>query len=354
MRPRTLIQSRSLCRLSMLLGWSLAQVACADDGSGGSTNSDAGGMASSANTGRFGFGPNGQNRPGRNDQPKADPSPIALPAATPVEDVHRTTCGEQDCRDVLIGDIVVPPCCPVGAQGECGLDLNAVSSFMPLEGQCAGLYQPGAADSTCPMVYFDDPVNPRQLPGCCLPEGLCGVVADFSDVLADFGCVDPRGFFVGHGPSAPTSQSIAPEAELSTPEATDASAARPRLYLMDGGGITEAGTGDSGVLVVRDSGVSDAPPLATTPMTPQALPDGLETLQSCVPRAPEPEPRPQTDAGRPRDGGSGSSKADAGVPVGPAHAPSGDAAANNGDAGTAPISASDASTKRDAATADGG
>jgi hypothetical protein len=101
-----------------------------------------------------------------------------------------TQCGEVSCRDVLVGDIVVPPCCPQGTDDQCGLDLDAVSEFMPVRGDCVRIDQPGNLDSSCPEVLFDDPTERRDLPGCCTPEGSCGVMADLS-LLADFGCVDP-------------------------------------------------------------------------------------------------------------------------------------------------------------------
>src|SRR5687767_9779435 len=55
-----------------------------------------------------------------------EPAPVNLPPAQPVDDATRTQCGEVSCRDVLVGDIVVPPCCPGGATDRCGLNLTVV------------------------------------------------------------------------------------------------------------------------------------------------------------------------------------------------------------------------------------
>lgn len=138
--------------------------------------------------------PNPNDGPRRNPEPEGDPKP--LPAAVPAELPETRACGDLSCRDVLVGDILVPPCCPDTAEPSCGLELEPVTGFMPLQAGCAALEQPGNRDTSCPDVFFNDPTELRELPGCCTPEGTCGVVANLS-LLSDFGCVDPRSFLLG-------------------------------------------------------------------------------------------------------------------------------------------------------------
>ncbi len=163
-----------------------------DDGSDetaevGSAGPDRPNGSSSDNPEPFNTGRGSRNRNNNT------PSPASLPAAQPIDDPNTTVCGAVTCRDVLVGDIVVEPCCP-DEKNTCGLDLDRVSEFMSVTPACVALEQPGNDDSDCPDVYFDDAVDPRQLSGCCMESGKCGVAADFTTLLANFGCVDPRAF----------------------------------------------------------------------------------------------------------------------------------------------------------------
>lgn len=99
-------------------------------------------------------------------------------------------CGETLCRDMLVGDIVLSPCCSGG--DACGLDLTPID-YLPIQNGCAELRQPGSQDTDCPSYSLDDPVAPMDLPGCCMPSGQCGVVANLV-LVGNFGCVDPRDF----------------------------------------------------------------------------------------------------------------------------------------------------------------
>lgn len=189
------------------------------------------------------------NNPPNNNNPPVQP----LPPAVPVEGPETQTCGNTTCRDRLVGDIVVEPCC-VNGDG-CGLDLDAVSGFMPVTNGCVELDQPGSNDTSCPSVYFDDIVNPRELVGCCRPDGVCGVVADLSDTLANFGCVDPNEFLSGRGEQSPPRDDDEFDDD-----------GQPGLHLTDGGGFY----------------VTDGGPSTPNPGSGQ-----------CVPQLPVPEP---TDA----------------------------------------------------------
>jgi hypothetical protein len=222
------------------------------------------------------------------DETAVDPLP---PAELP-EPPTTTTCGQSECRDVLVGDIVVAPCCPAGAEDRCGLDLSAVSEFMPLQGECVELEQPGEEDESCPSVLFADVVEMRELPGCCMPEGLCGVVANFS-LLADFGCVDPRTLLLGGDEPGAENE---PEAMMTDVE-FDAQA--PTLDAATGnstasGDSDSAMDGDAGSVVLGDGGAL------------LVLAQQQGGLRSCTPAAvPEPEPQPETDAsGGAVDGGN--------------------------------------------------
>jgi hypothetical protein len=136
------------------------------------------------------------------------------------------------------------------------LNLSAVTGFMPVSGGCVALEQPGSTDATCPSVHFDDVADPRELTGCCRPDGVCGVVADLSNTLANFGCVDPNEFLTGRGEQSPPFDNRDDE---------------PSIHLTDGGGF-----------YVTDGG--------------RLTPDGGATSNAgagqCVPRLPEPEPDP--------------------------------------------------------------
>jgi hypothetical protein len=255
---------------SLLLPLALLLVSCAED--------DPAPISSTPDSGET---PNqGSNNPGdsfdrddnRDDDDNDDvnsPAPVNLPPAQPVDDATRTQCGDASCRDVLVGDIIVPPCCPEGATDRCGLNLAVVEPFMALQGSCVELEQPGTQDGTCPMVLFDDPVSPKELAGCCMPEGLCGVMADLSDLLADFGCVDPRGFLAGRAPASPPD----PNQSVNPPDTST-------IHLLDGGGyFIDAGNGAGG----PDAGATNA--------------NDMDALRSCTPPPPAPDAEPR-DAGR--------------------------------------------------------
>lgn len=207
-------------KVALLLGL-LCVPACGDDT--GETPADTTPSASVSDETTA----DGPNRPNNPNNPNNNPTPTPpanLPPAVPVEGPETVQCGNATCRDRLVGDIEVEPCC---VNDECGLDLGAVSEFMPVQSGCAALEQPGSVDATCPSFHYDDLVAPRELPGCCRPDGVCGVVADLSDTVADFGCVDPVEFLSGRGQQSP-----------SEPDP------RPGIHLTDGGGffVSDGGT----------------------------------------------------------------------------------------------------------------
>lgn len=269
----------------------------------------------------FGNNPRG---PGRNEQDD-DSAPDSLPPPVPVEPPSTTTCGDATCRDALVGDIVVSPCCAGGDVGACGLDLSDVDAFMPVTDQCVALDQPGNEDESCPTVYFDDPVAPQELPGCCMPEGLCGVIADLP-LLADFGCVDPRELLSTNGGGNDQGgdneqggeNSDAPDGggPLENPEEPEpnVSAPQPDASTLDGG---PPGASDAGL------SPSDAGDASTLRIAFQ----DVMSLPSCVPAMEEePEPMPTSD-----DAGLEPSEADSGAP------PVDDTDAGGDESTTAPV-----------------
>jgi hypothetical protein len=323
-------QARSLLFPLVLSSIGLVVACAADDDSDGAAKPDSGtaNVPSSTNNG-FDRDDNRDDRDDddRDDDDTAETSnpPIALPPAVPVPDPERTQCGDMACRDTLVGDIVVQPCCPSEATDRCGLDLNAVTGFMSLQGGCTELEKPGQLDPVCPSVFLDDAVNPRELAGCCNAQAQCGVMADLSDLLANFGCVDPDTFIAGRAPASPPA-----------PTQSSAEPQNDGVHLLDGGGY-----------FVSDAGLD-----AST------APSDLPVLQQeCTPPPPPPDPvdagsPDAADAATPLDAGDPSSTPDSGGPTPPLMPPSSDAGldassvqleTDSGGAQSEPEPASDAS-----------
>jgi hypothetical protein len=91
-------------------------------------------------------------------------------------------CGGVECP---------PPSVPIGQVDSCcvGDKCGITSSF--LGSQCIELNQPGQPDPSCPPQS----IQGFTLPGCCKPNGMCGVM----DSFIGLGCVDP-GPFTGQPP----------------------------------------------------------------------------------------------------------------------------------------------------------
>lgn len=303
--------------------------ACSEDDDGAADTNPDSGMADTPTSTNGGFGrDDNRNDDNGDDNEETSNPPVSLPPAVPVPDPVRMQCGDAACRDTLVGDIVVHPCCPSDADDRCGLDLDAVSGFMSLQGGCTELERPGKLDPVCPSVFLDDAVNPRELAGCCNAQGQCGVMADLSDLLANFGCVNPDTFIAGRAPASP------PEPMQSPAEPQDG------VHLLDGGGyfVTDAGL---------DAGTTAA-----------ELPD-LE--QECVPPPPPPDPvdagpSQPSDASTPSDAGP-TDDSDSSAPNPPNARDAGPDASSPAaarDAGGSAEDASAPSTPSQDAAADGG
>ena len=180
-------------------------VACGDDDDNGSTmtpsgGSDAGGEPNGTPTpegGSGGAGTSGSMLP---------PGLSSMPSST--------MCGGEACDSAKVGGAVnVDPCCD--SAGACGLN----TGFLSLVGAkfpevCQAHNQPGEPSTTCGaasglVVPFPTPTGATLMvtldpfPGCCRPDGTCGVVIDQVTAsgakLADFGlgCVDAAPFSGG-------------------------------------------------------------------------------------------------------------------------------------------------------------
>jgi hypothetical protein len=58
----------------------------------------------------------------------------------------------------------------------CGVDKSIVSNGS--SGTCFPLAQPGVVDEKCPLGD-PNPYTLEPLPGCCTPDGICGVMRDY-------------------------------------------------------------------------------------------------------------------------------------------------------------------------------
>ena len=190
---------------ALLTGGILAATSCSKDDSESESTSDGNTTSDmtdsttmTTNNAGFGFGQNTN----QNDQTNTETTTATegTPVfddnreVTPIESPTTTTCGGNVCSDRLIfGDTALQPCCTGSNDDDCGLETGPLE-FMAVQSQCADLAAPGSEDDACPSLDYDDTVTTTNLPGCCMPNGVCGVVADLL-LVADFGCVDPREFF---------------------------------------------------------------------------------------------------------------------------------------------------------------
>ncbi|MCB9585165.1 MAG: hypothetical protein H6718_07190 [Polyangiaceae bacterium] len=96
-------------------------------------------------------------------------------------------CGTENCNDYSILGFNIPACCPDGIDNQCGVDVSQAEQFIGITG-CVQENAPGDLDSSCPAY---SPVAQLSFPGCCLPSGVCGNVADISAFGGpNMGCVD--------------------------------------------------------------------------------------------------------------------------------------------------------------------
>lgn len=154
-------QLRSLARFGLvgsivLLGLTLG--ACSD-----SNPRDTASKGSPAPSSEAGSG----GRPATRTRAGTGGTRAAIPRP-PAQAVPGLSCNDQPCK---APDDRVYPCCL--SDDSCGAGVN---------GECRALHQPGTAYKACPSHRaWDDML---LLPGCCKPDGQCGV-----DIELGFGCV---------------------------------------------------------------------------------------------------------------------------------------------------------------------
>jgi hypothetical protein len=79
----------------------------------------------------------------------------------------------------------VPGCCT--NSGRCGLDLTSVASTIGIPPGCQQLNQPGTVDYSCPSLAQILGTAAPDFPGCCRPDGTCGVVMSMPGL--SLGCI---------------------------------------------------------------------------------------------------------------------------------------------------------------------
>jgi hypothetical protein len=71
--------------------------------------------------------------------------------------------------------------------GRCGLDLGTAATAIGISPGCQQLNQPGTIDYGCPSLAQIVMTTAPDFPGCCRPDGTCGVAINTPEV--PFGCV---------------------------------------------------------------------------------------------------------------------------------------------------------------------
>jgi hypothetical protein len=108
------------------------------------------------------------------------------------------TCGTKTCQPGGLG--FIPACCI--ANERCGIDppeLTVDGGDLP----CTEVDQPGTPDPTCfagQGIDLEDAgidaagfIDGGRLtvPGCCRPNGMCGIIIDVPVIGLNLGCIDP-------------------------------------------------------------------------------------------------------------------------------------------------------------------
>jgi hypothetical protein len=101
----------------------------------------------------------------------------AAGAASPCPCAWQIPCGDLECYAVQYGDPAVSllPCC-VMEPFACGYDFQDVPGVA--QNGCHEAWQPGDLDTSCPDFAGAEQIP--ALPGCCRPDGFCGVSDDGS------------------------------------------------------------------------------------------------------------------------------------------------------------------------------
>jgi hypothetical protein len=91
-------------------------------------------------------------------------------------------CPAEVCPNTVPGS---PGCCT--NSGRCGLDLSGVAGSVGIGPGCQQLNQPGYIDHSCPSLAQIIGQTGPDFPGCCRPDGTCGVAVSAPGL--SLGCV---------------------------------------------------------------------------------------------------------------------------------------------------------------------
>ncbi len=173
-------------------------------GAGGTAMGGAGGapMGGAGGTPMGGAGGTPMGGAGGTPMGGAGGTPMGGAGGTPMGGAGGTggaaTCGGQTCQGESITNpfpIELPGCCT--DTDRCGVDFSPLQPLlMVVPSGCAERDAPGQQTSACEEV----PGGITPLPGCCRPNGQCGVIVDLSNVtfmgstydLGSYGCQPPE------------------------------------------------------------------------------------------------------------------------------------------------------------------
>jgi hypothetical protein len=134
-----------------------------------------------------------------------------------ISDVPKTIECDGDCSSATLGvataSFYLDPCCGGENHDQCGVDTTFLSPA-GAGSSCEPRNQPGSLDTACPsssaaaMPGMSTGLTFDPLPGCCRPDGSCGIMLNAVTAggglipLAQLGlgCVDAAPFFPGEEP----------------------------------------------------------------------------------------------------------------------------------------------------------
>jgi hypothetical protein len=179
-------------------------LACGDDDDDSPAAGGKGGSAGST-SGSAGKGGSTSGSGGR--APTDGGAPDELPPGLSDEPSTKE-CGAETCESSAVAGVYhINPCC--AADDACGLDTTFLAAVgAEFSEVCQPREQPGTDEGFCPEVtgltvpVQGIPLPLEPFPGCCRPDGTCGVVVDevrsgFPLATLNLGCVEAAPFFDG-------------------------------------------------------------------------------------------------------------------------------------------------------------
>ena len=231
---------------ALFLG-SMAGVGCGGDddttGSGGSGGSGGSAATGGSGGGKGGSGGSGGATGGTGGTAGADAGGKGGTAGADAgsDGPVTMTCGTRICAPIItMVGLTLPACCPMGEMNACG------GTVAQAGGACITA-TPGTPDSSCPAITG----QAIPLPGCCRPNGLCGI--NFS--ILGLGCTDPTPLG-GNGMQACGGDGGMPPADTGTPDMGGGDTGGGDTGTGDTGG-GDTGTGDTGGGDTSDTGTGD-------------------------------------------------------------------------------------------------